>query len=67
MGGVEHGARIRVDEQGTEAAAAAAAMMSLRGISRGPVAFHVDRPFLFFVYDEQSRTVIFAGRCVQPS
>ena len=31
-----------------------------------PLLFHVDRPFLFFVDDEKSGSVLFAGRCTTP-
>jgi serpin B len=65
---VEHGARIHVDEKGTEAAASTAVLMSL-GVAVNPpepLQFHVDRPFLFFVYDDESESVLFAGRCTSP-
>jgi serpin B len=67
VGAVEHAARIRVDEQGTEAAAATAVTMvgAARNAPR-PLEFHVDRPFLFFVYDDKSDNVLFAGRCTSP-
>jgi serpin B len=68
VGEVQHGARIRVDEKGTEAAAATAVVMQRgrRGPRTGPIPFHVDRPFLFFVYDDRSDSVLFAGRCTAP-
>jgi serpin B len=65
VGGVEHAARIRVDEQGTEAAATALMMVT----GREPLdllPFHVNRPFLFFVYDHERDCVLFAGRCPMP-
>jgi serpin B len=70
VGAVEHGARIRVDEQGTEAAAATAILMAPTAMppvpKPKPLQFHVDRPFLFFVYDDKSDSVLFAGRCTSP-
>ncbi len=70
VGAVEHAARIRVDEQGTEAAATTASIMRRRGGKarprREPLPFHVDRPFLFFVYDHERDCVLFAGRCPKP-
>jgi serpin B len=66
---VEHAARIRVDEQGTEAAAATYVAFALRmrpPTRPEPLPFHVDRPFLFFVYDDKRDCVLFAGRCTSP-
>jgi len=31
-----------------------------------PPVFHVDRPFLFFVVDETTGAVLFAGKIVDP-
>ncbi len=66
---VEHAARIRVDEQGTEAAAATG--LRMRALSKSQtrpesLPFHVNRPFLFFVYDHENDCVLFAGRCTMP-
>jgi serpin B len=68
LGAVEHGARIRVDEQGTEAAGATATDMILGAAldPPKPLKFQVDRPFLFFVYDDKRDSVLFAGRCTSP-
>src|SRR5262245_6502927 len=66
---IEHAARIGVDEQGTEAAAATA-LMAVPGAalpSRDPpLLFAVDRPFHFFIHDDSTGTVLFAGRCTAP-
>jgi serpin B len=70
LSAVQHAARIRVDERGTEAAAATAASMGPTmpgGRQRRAIKFHVDRPFLFFVEDHKSKTVLFAGRCTSPA
>ncbi len=64
---VAHAARIRVDEQGTEAAATTMLRMGHKKTRRpDPLPFHVNRPFLFFVYDHQRHCVLFAGRCPMP-
>jgi serpin B len=66
---IEQAARIRVDEQGTEAAAATAATTFVRGLAIGDpdrLQFHVDRPFLFFVTGDDDDRVLFAGRCTAP-
>jgi len=62
---VVQAARIRVDERGTEAAAATSMHETGLGADE-PTLFHVDRPFLFFVRDPRARSVLFAGRCTAP-
>jgi len=62
---VYHKAFVAVDEQGTEAAAATAAVG--REVSAPPPAtFILDRPFLFFVYDAPTKQVLFSGRVSAP-
>lgn len=62
---VVQAARIRVDEAGTEAAAATAVTVIEK--SAGPArTFVADRPFLFFVVESSSRAVLFAGRVSDP-
>ena len=66
---VIHQANIDVDEHGTEAAAATAVGMDTGG---GPTALdqftvRFDRPFLFFVRDVETGTILFMGRVVDPS
>ena len=66
---VIHQANIDVDEHGTEAAAATAVGMDTGG---GPSALdqytgRFDRPFLFFVRDVETGTILFMGRVVDPS
>ena len=63
-----HRAFIRVDEEGTEAAAATAVVMAEGGGSPRPVP-HVtfDRPFLFQLVDVASGATLFLGRVTQPS
>jgi serpin B len=63
---VEHKAYISVDEQGTEAAAATGVGIALSAIMNQPVVT-IDRPFLFFIYDQGSNTILFAGRVLNPA
>jgi serpin B len=65
---VIHKAWAKVDESGTEAAAATAIVMNeATSIEvRTPHPFAVDRSFLFFVHDEQGN-VMFGGRIIDPS
>ena len=61
-----HQAVIEVNEEGTEAAAATAAIMQAR-FGGGPRRFFADRPFLFIVYDFEHKTTLFAGKVVDPN
>ena len=63
---VKHKAFIDVNEEGTEAAAATAVEMATRGMPRYPV-FRADHPFLFFIRDHQSGSILFMGRMNDPS
>jgi len=59
---VLHKAKIKVDEEGTEAAAVTAitfettAMMPMNQFE-----FYADRPFIFFIVDTDNKTVLFSG------
>ncbi|MFO0671081.1 MAG: serpin family protein [Polyangiaceae bacterium] len=65
---VFHKAFVKVDEKGTEAAAATAVVMAEGGgMPRKAIAFQVDRPFLFFIVDKASGATLFAGRVVDPT
>jgi serpin B len=63
---VLHKAFISVDEKGTEAAAATLVAMRTSAMLNTPLV-RVDRPFLFFIYDLGSSTVLFAGRLMNPA
>ena len=62
---VLHEAFIAVDEEGTEAAAATAVVMSETSLPQY-VPFHVDRPFLFVIHDVEHGTPLFLGRVHDP-
>ena len=64
---VVHVANCDVDEAGTEAAAATGIVMVTRARIRQeyPV-FRADHPFLFLIWDRQTRTVLFLGRLAKP-
>jgi serpin B len=63
---VVHKAFVDVNEAGTEAAAATAVIMELKAMPMNEVELTIDRPFLFFIEDQQSGTLLFAGRVVDP-
>lgn len=63
---VQHEAWVKVDEEGTEAAAATAAVME---VSSAPVIkpFPIDRPFLFLIRDKPTGAILFLGRVANPA
>jgi serpin B len=67
---VVHKAFVEVNEEGTEAAAATAVGMVLCagvvGPPPRPVVFRADHPFLFFIRDRMTNTVLFSGRVLDP-
>lgn len=60
---VVHKSFIKVDEAGTEAAAATAVLMGVTSmpIETEAVELTIDRPFLYFIYDRPTRTILFFG------
>ena len=64
---VVHKAFVSVDEAGTEAAAATAAVMKLTAVPETPVEVTIDHPFIFLIRDMETGTVLFVGRVVNPS
>ncbi|XP_019800767.1 serpin B6 isoform X2 [Delphinus delphis] len=62
---VVHKAFVEVDEQGTEAAAATAAVLMLR-CARITPRFCADHPFLFFIQHSKTRGLLFCGRLSCP-
>ena len=62
---VVHQAFVGVDEQGTEAAAATAVVMT-RSAKPKVTEFKADHPFLFMIRDSQTGSVLFMGRMTQP-
>jgi len=65
---VLHKAVITVDEKGTEAAASTVVIHAPGASPDSPVPkeLTIDRPFLFFIRDIKTNTLIFAGRIVNP-
>ena len=61
-----HEAFVAVDEAGTEAAAASAAVMERKG-PRAEQEVSVDRPFLFLIRDVETGSVLFLGHVVNPA
>ncbi|NWU97155.1 ZPI inhibitor, partial [Upupa epops] len=55
---------IEVDEEGTEAAAASGSEITAFTV---PPVIRVDRPFLFMIFEETFKTLLFIGRVVDPT
>tara|TARA_R110002073_G_scaffold177151_5_gene335043 strand:+ start:12156 stop:13487 length:1332 start_codon:yes stop_codon:yes gene_type:complete len=69
ISGAFHKAFVKVDESGTEAAAATAVVMGAKGAARpapAPPTFLADHPFLFTIEDSKSGAILFVGRVVDP-
>jgi serpin B len=66
IGQVVHRAVIEVQEEGTEAAAATAAVMVLTSAPSSQGTFRVDRPFLYYMVDDATGAILFQGRVVDP-
>ncbi len=64
---VVHKAFVKVDEEGTEAAAATAVIMNLTAMPLEPVELIINRPFLFFILDRETGSIVFMGRVMDPS
>ena len=56
-------AYVNVNEEGTEAAAVTTIVMA----DSEPLTFTADRPFLFFIQDDESGTILFMGKITVPT
>ena len=63
---VIHQAYVKVDEKGTEAAAATAVVMMAS--SAGPRSiFKADHPFIFIIQEKQTGNILFLGKVINPT
>ncbi|MBC7892533.1 MAG: serpin family protein [Sphingobacteriaceae bacterium] len=63
---VRQKAYIKTDEKGSEAAAVTSIEIELTSAPPTPPTFLADRPFLFFITEKTSNTVLFAGKVAAP-
>ena len=66
---VKHKVFMDLNEKGTEAAAATAVVMAVRGAAvrpKEPIEVKVDRPFLFAIQHRPSGACLFLGRVTDP-
>lgn len=68
IGEVFHKAFVKVDEKGTEAAAATAVTMPRAGCAPAQaLEFRADHPFVFIIVDKPTGLVLFIGRVADPT
>lgn len=62
-----HKAFIKVDEQGSEAAAATTALLNTTGYEEVPTAeLTLDKPFVYMIIDNETKLILFMGRMIKP-
>jgi serpin B len=66
---VIHKAFVKLDEEGTEAAAATAVIMELTAAPepQSPLTVRFDRPFIYLILDQSSGSILFMGRVLNPA
>lgn len=64
---VIHKAFVKVDEAGTEAAAATAVMVNITSMPPPPEEMNINRPFMFFIMDGETGSIVFMGRVMDPT
>ena len=64
---VIHKAFLEVNEEGSEAAATTGVVVSVTSIAQSPPIFKADHPFVFFIRDNKSQSILFLGRVLNPA
>jgi serpin B len=64
---VFHKAFVEINEEGTEAAAATGAEMTLSGSMNETPVFRADHPFILIIKDNRSGSILFMGRLINPT
>jgi serpin B len=67
IGVVIHKAFVDVNEEGTEAAASTAVGFTLASVPEPVPTFRADHPFIFVIRDNNTGSILFMGRLVDPS
>jgi len=65
ISGVKHKTFVEVNEEGTEAAAVTAITFST-SINPNEIYMTIDRPFVFLIRENQSNTILFMGKIIEP-
>ncbi|MGA1819644.1 MAG: serpin family protein [Thermoplasmatota archaeon] len=66
VSGVFHKAFVEVNEEGTEAAAATAVVISLSSVQPERLYFNADHPFLFLIQQKETGNILFMGSLSDP-
>lgn len=64
---VLHKAFIKVNESGTEAAAATAVVIDITAVLNDTRFFVANRPFMYLIRDKQTNAILFMGRIMNPA
>lgn len=64
---VLHQAFVKIDEKGTEAAAATSVIMAPTSIMQSNNILIIDRPFVFLIRDATNKQILFLGRVLNPA
>lgn len=66
---ITHATEIEIDEKGTEASAVTAVQICKRSLQiyPDPINFHVNRPFLLFIYHHETQSIIFFAAVNNPN
>ena len=64
---VIHQAYVKVDEEGTEAAAATAVVMGTTSVGPPRKIFMADHPFIFIIQEKETGNILFIGRVTDPT
>jgi len=62
---VKHKAIVEVNEKGSEAAAVTAVIM-IKAAKMKEIFFKADRPFMFYIYDKTTNSILFMGSVLNP-
>jgi len=63
-----HQSFIEVDEKGTEAAAVTLVEISFTSFDPNqPMVIRIDRPFVYFIREKNSNTILFSGKMINPT
>jgi serpin B len=63
---VKHKTYIKVNEEGTEAAAATSVGIGVTSFPSNPAEFHVTRPFFYLITEEDTGAILFLGKVENP-